>query len=113
ANFSDQVPAEVIAERRQRLRELERHEARKYYRSLVGRRLDVLVEGEDRHRPGHVVGTSCRYAPVSFRAHAPALLARVVPVRAEALVGDQLVGSPESAMFSQDGTREGKLALPL
>ena len=42
-----------------------------YQRSLLGRRLAVLVEGADPKRVGQVRGTSCRYAPVAFEGHAP------------------------------------------
>ena len=55
------------------LRELEAETAQAYQRSLLGRCLDVLCEGADPKRPGHAQGTSCRYVPVSFRGHAPAL----------------------------------------
>ena len=53
------------------------------------------MEGADARHPGWVRGTSCRYAPVAFEGHAPALLARRVPVRAVA-VGDGIIwGRPE------------------
>lgn len=66
ALFKDRVPDPVIAERRDRLRDLGRQLAEEYERGLVGRTLDVMVEGDDPRRPGHVTGTSCRYVPVSF-----------------------------------------------
>ena len=95
ADFAETVPPPVKAERRERLRLLERELAGAYLRSLVGRRLDVLVEGAEDGRPGFVRGTACRYVPVVFRGYAPALIRRVVPVRATAVAGDALVGEPE------------------
>jgi threonylcarbamoyladenosine tRNA methylthiotransferase MtaB len=95
AALPDTVPPAVVAERRERLRELERELADAYHRSLLGRRLDVLVEGADPRRPGHVLGTSCRYAPVSFAGHAPALIRRRVPVRAVAVAEGVILGEPE------------------
>lgn len=95
AEWQEHVASAVVSERRERLRELERQHAQRYFRSLVGRKLDVLVEGDDPRRPGHVLGTSCRYAPVSFRGHAPALLARVVPVRALGVDEERIIGEPE------------------
>jgi threonylcarbamoyladenosine tRNA methylthiotransferase MtaB len=89
------VPPGVVAERRRRLLNLEGELAAAYFRRLVGRRLDVLVEGADPQRPGHVRGTSCRYAPVTFAGHAPALLARRVPVRAAGVADGILLGRPE------------------
>ncbi|HKB41671.1 MAG TPA: tRNA (N(6)-L-threonylcarbamoyladenosine(37)-C(2))-methylthiotransferase MtaB [Gemmataceae bacterium] len=97
ALLADSVPPGVKAERRQRLLELERELADRYSRSLVGTTLDVLVEGEDSRRPGQVRGTSCRYVPVSFRGHAPALVRRRVPVRVIGTADDALLGEPAIA----------------
>jgi threonylcarbamoyladenosine tRNA methylthiotransferase MtaB len=95
AQLPDSVPAAVKAARRERLRLIERELADRYQRGLLGRVLDVLVEGPDR-RPGHARGTSCRYAPVAFPGHAPALIRRRVPVRAVAVEDGVIVGEPEA-----------------
>ncbi len=95
ARLMDTVPAPVVAERRRRLLDLERELAREYHDSLVGRTLDVLVEGADPRRPGHARGTSCRYAPVSFPGFAAALVGRRVPVRAMSVAIDGILGEPE------------------
>lgn len=94
AALTQTVPPPVVAERRQRLRELEAELARDYLRSLVGMRLDVLVEGAA-ERPGEVRGTSCRQVAVTFRGHAPALVRRRVPVRITAVAEDGLRGEPD------------------
>src|SRR4029077_17582743 len=47
ASLRDTVPPPVVQERRRRLLEIEQELAEAYYRSLLGRRLDVLVEGVD------------------------------------------------------------------
>ncbi len=96
AEFADAVPPAIVAERRERLRRLEAELADAYLRSLVGRRLDVLVEGAEEGRPGFVRGTACRYVPVVFRGHAPALLRRRVAVRATSVVDGALLGEPEA-----------------
>jgi threonylcarbamoyladenosine tRNA methylthiotransferase MtaB len=101
------VPPPVVAERRRRLLELERDLGCAYLRSLVGRRLDVLVEGADPLRPGHVRGTSCRYVPVVFEGHAAALVRRRVVVRAVAVADDVLLGRPEPPAAS------GRVTLPV
>ncbi len=95
AELPGRVPADVIAERRARLEELERRLADAYRRSLLGRRLDVLVEGNDSERPGYVRGTACRYAPVTFEGRGEVLLRRIVPVRAVATVGGVVVARPD------------------
>jgi threonylcarbamoyladenosine tRNA methylthiotransferase MtaB len=117
ARWGEAVPPAVVAARRERLLELERELAGAYYRSLLGRRLDVLVEGPDPRRPGLVRGTSERYAPVAFRGHAPALLRRRVPVRAVAVDGDMVLGEPEPEEgLPPQGPpppRDSRLSLPL
>jgi threonylcarbamoyladenosine tRNA methylthiotransferase MtaB len=114
ARLPGAVPPAVAERRREILRTLETHEADRYHRSLVGRRLDVLVEGADPKRPGHAAGTSCRYAPVSFPGHAPALLARLVPVRAVGVDGGVILGEPEPGDVGPAGGRMvGRRPLPL
>lgn len=67
AEMPDQVPKAVKNERASRLAELERRLAERYFRQLIGRRLQVMVESPAPDRPDHARGTSCRYAPVEFR----------------------------------------------
>jgi threonylcarbamoyladenosine tRNA methylthiotransferase MtaB len=95
ATLRDDVAPQVKAERRQRLHEIERDSARAYHHSLLGRVLDVLVESPSPSRVGHVRGTACRAAQVSFPGHAPALIRRRVPVRALAVSDGMLLGEPE------------------
>lgn len=102
AELPDPVPPPVIAERRQRLLELEQESATAYHRSLLGRRLDVLVVGSWAERPGYVIGTSCRSVPVAFPGEGRDLVRRRVPVHVEQ-VGDGLVlGRPEPRPSGND-----------
>jgi threonylcarbamoyladenosine tRNA methylthiotransferase MtaB len=94
ADYSGRVPPPIVAERRERLLRLEAELATAYHRSLIGRELDVLVEGPAPTRPGYVTGTSCRYAQVAFEGYLPALLARRVPVRVHSQQGGFLIASP-------------------
>jgi len=89
------VPPAIMGERVDRLRDLANDCTTAYQRQLLGRRLDVLVEGSDPVRPGNVQGTSCRYVPVSFRGHSAALLRRVVSVRATRIEGGVILGEQE------------------
>jgi len=115
------VPPSVVAERRRRLLALERELADTYARRLVGRRLDVLVEGEAPTRPGWAQGTSCRQVPVWFPAYVPALLGRRVPVVVEAVAEGALIGHPVAEPVGlrlleskpqTDRAGRGRLALP-
>src|SRR5262245_904689 len=65
AEMRDMVEPQVKANRCDRLAALEEKLRRDYFRSLIGRRLTVLVEGPGEITPGSWVGTSCRYAPVN------------------------------------------------
>jgi len=68
AEMADQVPEPVKIRRAAEMAELERTLAEKYYRSLIGRELQVLIESPVSDRRGWAFGTSCRYAPVELRA---------------------------------------------
>jgi threonylcarbamoyladenosine tRNA methylthiotransferase MtaB len=113
AQMPDTVPPPVVAERRRRLEELERDLAGAYLRCLVGRRLDVLVEGADPARPGWARGTSCRHVPAVFPGHAPALMRRIVPVRANGVAGGVILGEPEPDALLLPEQPAGRWALPL
>jgi threonylcarbamoyladenosine tRNA methylthiotransferase MtaB len=116
ASLRDDVPPQVKAQRRRRLHEIERCCAEAYHRSLLGRVLDVLVEGPCPLRPGHARGTACRAAQVSFRGHAPALVRRRVPVRALAVADGVILGEPEpggEAVLGAPPARLTRLPLPV
>ncbi|HTU93309.1 MAG TPA: tRNA (N(6)-L-threonylcarbamoyladenosine(37)-C(2))-methylthiotransferase MtaB [Gemmataceae bacterium] len=114
ANWSERVPPAVIAERRARLLEIERDLAEAYSRSLLGRRLDVLVEGADPRRSGFVRGTACRAVTVVCRGHAPSLIRRRIPVRARAVVDGIVLGEPEAEdAAGLECARPFRIELPL
>lgn len=66
ATMPDQVAPKLKQARVDRLRKCEARLARQYYDSLVGRRLQVMVESPVLGRSGFAYGTSCRYAPVEL-----------------------------------------------
>jgi threonylcarbamoyladenosine tRNA methylthiotransferase MtaB len=119
ADYTERVAPAVIAGRREALKSLEKELAARYHRELIGRRLDVLVEGADPRRAGHVLGTSCRAAAVSLPGQVDAVLGRRVPVRAIDANAEMVLAHPEpvfepvpDANFS--GTdRTHRLPLPL
>jgi threonylcarbamoyladenosine tRNA methylthiotransferase MtaB len=113
ATYPDRVPPPVVAERRRRLVELERETASAYCRGLVGRRLDVLVEGAEPDHPGWVRGTSCRYVPVALEGHAAALTGRRVPVRAVAVRDGIVIGRPEPEVPRSSGLGTSSRRIPL
>lgn len=66
ANFPGQIQGSVCAERMRILERLERELARQYYSSLIGREVEVLVEGQSSARTGWIHGTDRRYVPVEL-----------------------------------------------
>ncbi len=66
ATLPQQVPPEIRKARMERLIILERDLARRYYESLIGRDLEVLVERTSEERPGWVRGCDRHYVPVEL-----------------------------------------------
>jgi threonylcarbamoyladenosine tRNA methylthiotransferase MtaB len=113
AAWSERVPPAVVAARRARLLEIERDLNEAYCRSLLGRRLDVLVEGPAPQRPGFVRGTACRAVTVVCRGHAPALVRKRLPVRAVAIAEGVVYGEPDAeSVASPERTGSRRFALP-
>ncbi len=89
AEMTDQVAPEVKAARVRELTKVESQLRQRYFASLRGRRLEVLVEsaqGED-----EVVGTACRYAPVCLPGDA-AQVGQLVRVTAGPVVDGTIQG---------------------
>lgn len=100
AEFSDQVEPAVRKERCARLAELERELAMEYYQSLVGNRLEVLVERTSEQNPGIVRGTDRRYVPVEV-AGSEADIGEFIEAEGEASHRDYLQCSRMSAAFTK------------
>ena len=98
AEMPDQVVPQVKAERVQRLAELEAELRAQYFQSLLGQRLDVLIESENSDASfgsnrASWLGTACRYAPVEVQAPAgsnPPAVGSIVTVRAQAAAADRI-----------------------
>jgi len=94
ASLEDDVPPEVKEERRERLMEVQQRVSLAKNQALVGRTLDVLIEGRG---DGLSVGRSYRDAPeidglVLVQAELP--VGVIVPVRITAALEYDLVGEP-------------------
>ncbi len=66
AEMPNQIPPPVKAARLEQLAALEVKTRNRYYQSLHGMRLRVLIESPVSGRPGRMLGTACRYAPVEL-----------------------------------------------
>jgi threonylcarbamoyladenosine tRNA methylthiotransferase MtaB len=89
ADMPDQVPETVKQRRAAELTELGERLRRRYFQSLAGRRLQVLVEIPNRSCPGLLLGTSDRYTPVELAGEGE-LIGRLVTVTAGPVVGGQI-----------------------
>ncbi len=85
-----EVPAEVRAERLQRLQRLLARQQREFQARLVGRTLEVLIEKPGR-LPGQVAGRS-PYLNAVHLAAGPETIGSVVPVRVVATEANSLAG---------------------
>jgi threonylcarbamoyladenosine tRNA methylthiotransferase MtaB len=94
ATLPERVPAPIVAARREELRAIERTLAAEFRQKLLGKTLDVLVEGAQPQRPGWVQGLSCRYTAVAFEAYAPALVGKRAAVFVTEVDGELLRGRP-------------------
>ena len=95
ATMPGQVPKGVQQERCRELANVEEVLRTQYYEKLIGRRLRVLVEQEERGVSGEErgvwSGTSCRYATVEFAASGE-VEGRFVDTVAEEIHGDRIIG---------------------
>jgi threonylcarbamoyladenosine tRNA methylthiotransferase MtaB len=66
AEMSDQIDPRVKNERLELLAALEIEMRNRYYNSLRGKQLRVLIESPVENHPGFMIGTACRYAPVEL-----------------------------------------------
>lgn len=111
ATLPDQIHPSVLARRRDELLELDKHFAGAYLHRLVGKRLDLLVEGIDSAHSGWVRGTTCRKITALVEG-GPWLIRKRVPVMATRVERDYVLatGIPE-----EDGrlAPAHRLALPL
>ncbi len=88
ATMPGQVTKQVRQERCRELAEVEAVLRTKFYEQLIGRRLSVLVERQERDGVG--IGTSCRYATVELPA-AAAREGRFVEVIGGQVCGERIV----------------------
>ena len=86
----DQIEKQVKKQRIHRLAEVEAELRDAYHASLVGMRLQVLLESETDE--GALLGSSCRYAPVEIAEEAGPI-GGLVEIQAVAVQGDRLIGN--------------------
>jgi tRNA A37 methylthiotransferase MiaB len=91
--MSGMVPDDVRTARQQELAAVEEETARRYHESLIGHRLEMLVETPHPEYPGWMRGNACRYAPLLLKT-LPELRGKLVPVVAKRFMADALEVEP-------------------
>jgi threonylcarbamoyladenosine tRNA methylthiotransferase MtaB len=103
ASFPDQVPKPITTGRADTLRTLEAQLIARYYRSLLGKPLQVLVEGQLPDGAGNFLGHACRFAPVEIGGPGPAVAefctARPQQALADRLLANLIEHAPNSRDF--------------
>lgn len=94
ALMPDPVPSHILQRRKEQLADLDRNLRQRYLESLVGKKLEVLVEKAEARLPGHFTGTACRGVRVVFPGKTE-WLGRLVPVRVVAVWEKSVVGYVE------------------
>jgi threonylcarbamoyladenosine tRNA methylthiotransferase MtaB len=67
-DMPEKIPHEVKQERLVRLQQVEAEVRDEYFQTLLGRPLQVMIEGKSEYLASGFAGTSCRYAPVEIEA---------------------------------------------
>ena len=88
-DMADQLPKQVKSERARHLASVERELRQRYFRSLTGRRLEVLAESPLEDQPGWAVGTSGRYTPVELPCE-DGQFGKLIPVVAGQVTGGRI-----------------------
>ena len=107
ADMADQVPGHVAMRRAMRLGELGKVLRSRYFQSLLGRSLQVLVEGALPGRPGWVGGTSDYHAPVALPGGRE-LIGQFAYVVGQRVENGWLLGSPLACENSREPTTPGE-----
>jgi threonylcarbamoyladenosine tRNA methylthiotransferase MtaB len=92
ASMTEPVPGDVKGARCDRLAQLEGELRESYQRSLLGRPLEVLLEGPTDDDDSLLGGTACRYVPVAVAAAADQV-GKLVYVLPTAIHGSRLSGT--------------------
>ena len=92
ADMPDQVPEAIKRRRSEELAKLAERLRWRFFETLEGRHLQVLVETPARDHPGRLWGTSARYAPIELSGEEDQI-GRLVPIVAGRLVGNRIQAS--------------------
>ncbi|MEA3280120.1 MAG: tRNA (N(6)-L-threonylcarbamoyladenosine(37)-C(2))-methylthiotransferase MtaB [Thermodesulfobacteriota bacterium] len=66
-NYPDQISPDTIKIRCQKMRELGTNKKMEFYKRLIGKKVEVLIEGAQSNYTGHLKGMTSNYVPVFVR----------------------------------------------
>jgi threonylcarbamoyladenosine tRNA methylthiotransferase MtaB len=67
AGFPNQIPVDRIKQRSQKIRKLGNEKKNAFYRRFLGKRVEMVVEGNAPGMSGYLKGTTSNYIPVNIR----------------------------------------------
>ncbi|HUV50628.1 MAG TPA: tRNA (N(6)-L-threonylcarbamoyladenosine(37)-C(2))-methylthiotransferase MtaB [Anaerolineae bacterium] len=90
--YPDKVPAQVIKDRCLKMRELGNNKKMEFYKKLIGKKMELLIEGTRSKSTGHLKGTTSNYVPVLVSGN-DNLKNCIVQARIDELCGSSTVGT--------------------
>ncbi|NQT10749.1 MAG: tRNA (N(6)-L-threonylcarbamoyladenosine(37)-C(2))-methylthiotransferase MtaB [Desulfobacteraceae bacterium] len=66
-SYPDKVPSQVIKDRCLKMREIGNNKKVKFYKNLIGKKVELLIEGTRSRSTGHLKGITSNYVPVFVR----------------------------------------------
>jgi threonylcarbamoyladenosine tRNA methylthiotransferase MtaB len=63
-SYPNKVPSQVIKNRCLKMRELGRYKKKEFYKKLIGKKVELLIEGTRSKTTGHLKGITSNYVPV-------------------------------------------------
>ena len=88
--YPDKVPAQVIKDRCLKMREIGTNKKVKFYKNLIGKKVELLIEGTRSRSTGRLKGITSNYVPVLVSGK-DNLKNRIVQARIDKLCGKNAV----------------------
>ena len=93
-SYPDKVPPQVIKDRCLKMREIGNNKKMEFYKKLIGKKVQLLIEGTRSKSTGHLKGITSNYVPVFVRVRGKDNMKNcIVQARIDKLCGASAVGA--------------------
>ena len=89
-SYPDKVPSQVIKDRCLKMREMGNNKKMEFYKKLIGKKVQLLIEGTRSRSTGHLKGITSNYVPV-FVSGKDNLKNHIVQARIDKVYGNEAV----------------------